>query len=209
MFDLKKNKYSLNQFSDKATSIKRSKRFDFFDIDLIEGVINSKIDSSRNLKWLGEINNNIFIKFMKDYREELGANWSSIESIISDIAEAVYDLKENIEENLELFNIYKEYLPNQALVKFKERFRHKKNFVAYKICVKCIYQETVTNSNQLTNMAVVEKTNESFINALEELTNYLEFYLTYLDRLDFDKNKISKKRIGIGRYSRDSKIEGY
>ena len=193
LFDLKENKYLLNQFSDKVTSIKRSKRFDFFDIDLIEGVINSKIDSSRNLKWLGEINNNIFIKFMKDYREELGANWSSIESIISDIAEAVYDLKENIEENLELFSIYKEYLSNQALVKFKERFRHKKNFVAYKFVVECIYQETVTNSNQLTNMAIVEKTNESFINALEELTNYLEFYLTYLDRLDFDKNKISKK----------------
>ena len=31
--------------------------------------------------------------------------------------------------------------------------------------------------------------NEKFIQSLEELTDYLEFYLTYLDKLDFDSEQ--------------------
>lgn len=40
---------------------------------------------------------------------------------------------------------------------------------------------------------IVDVCNEEFIKALEELTDYLEFYLTYLDKLDFEKQKIEKK----------------
>lgn len=36
---------------------------------------------------------------------------------------------------------------------------------------------------------IVDVCNEECIQALEELTDYLEFYLTYLDKLDFDSEQ--------------------
>lgn len=39
--------------------------------------------------------------------------------------------------------------------------------------------------------------NENFIQSLEDLTDYLEFYLTYLDKLDFEERKIEKRRSNL------------
>lgn len=36
---------------------------------------------------------------------------------------------------------------------------------------------------------IVDVCNEECIQVLEELTDYLEFYLTYLDKLDFDSEQ--------------------
>lgn len=74
----------------------------------------------------------------------------------------------------------------------KKKFITKSNYIAFKVVIACLsgYRFIYTDSGW---QQIVDVCNEECIQALEELTDYLEFYLTYLDKLDFEKQKIEKK----------------
>ncbi|MCR5492633.1 MAG: bacteriophage abortive infection AbiH family protein [Streptococcus sp.] len=160
------------------------------DIDVIADLI-QKIDG-KNYDWLLKIKNNLFLRFINENKSKLGKKWSSIELVISDIAEAISYLKRHLEEFSQIFSNGSDI----DLTKIQEKFITKPNFAAlsfvtnYQLGQKFDY-------GSMGFQKVMDVCNEKFIQSLEELTDYLEFYLTYLDKLDFEKRKIEKKRSNL------------
>lgn len=97
-------------------------------------------------------------------------------------------LKKHLEENSQII----EWRSTDDLTKLKKKFITKSNYIAFKVVIARLsgYRFIYTDSGW---QQIVDVCNEEFIKALEELTDYLEFYLTYLDKLDFEKQKIEKK----------------
>ena len=129
-----------------------------------------------------------FFDFINEFKDKLGEKWSSIELIISDIAEAIAYVKKHLEENSQII----EWRSTDDLTKLKKKFITKSNYIAFKVVIARLsgYRFIYTDSGW---QQIVDVCNEECIQALEELTDYLEFYLTYLDKLDFEKQKIEKK----------------
>lgn len=161
------------------------------DIDVIADLI-QKIDG-KNYDWLLKIKNNLFLRFINENKSKLGEKWSSIELVISDIAEAIVYIRDfSKKEDIKFGNVFFRTLMNQSL--------SESNFMAIKYVSDNI-DKFVPENSQILNDSGVQKVmdvcNEKFIQALEELTDYLEFYLTYLDKLDFEKQKIEKKESNL------------
>ena len=66
-----------------------------FDIPTIFGLLSKSSD--KDAVWLSKIHDNLFINFINKNKEHLGKNWSSIELVISAIAEAIREIKLNTE----------------------------------------------------------------------------------------------------------------
>ncbi|SEI62391.1 Bacteriophage abortive infection AbiH [Streptococcus sp. 45] len=150
-----------------------SKRNDF-DAEIIDGLIQEK--KIEKVDYFSKIRKNLFWKYINKNEKKLGKKWSSIELVISDIAEAIAFFKERGTLDTD--------------------FKGESNFTAIKYLKNNIVKIVPEYSQVLDDSGfqkVMDKCNEEFIRALEELTDYLEFYLTYLDKLDFEKQKIKKK----------------
>ncbi|WP_270332092.1 AbiH family protein [Streptococcus infantarius] len=128
-----------------------------------------------------------FFDFINEFKDKLGEKWSSIELVISDIAEAISYLKKHLEEFSQIFSN-----GSDELTKIQEKFITKPNFAALSFVTNYQLGQRF-DYGSMGFQKVMDKCNEEFIKALEELTDYLEFYLTYLDKLDFEKQKIEKK----------------
>ncbi|WP_423832249.1 AbiH family protein [Streptococcus equinus] len=160
------------------------------DIDVIADLI-QKIDG-KNYDWLLKIKNNLFLRFINENKSKLGKKWSSIELVISDIAEAISYFKEHLEEFSPLFN----NSSNKEWTKMQGKFITKRNYAALSFVATYLSSRRIDYWS-MGFQEVMDMCNEEFIKALEELTDYLEFYLTYLDKLDFEKRKIEKKRSNL------------
>ena len=70
----------------------------------------------------------------------------------------------------------------------KKKFITKSNYTAFKVVIARLsgYRFIYTDSGW---QQIVDVCNEECIQALDDLTYYLEFYLTYLDKLDFDSEQ--------------------
>ena len=158
----------------------------FLDVDVIDDLI--QMAGTKNYEWLLKIRSNLFFDFINEFKDKLGEKWSSIELIISDIAEAIAYVKKHLEENSQII----EWRSTDDLTKLKKKFITKSNYIAFKVVIARLsgYRFIYTDSGW---QQIVDVCNEECIQALEELTDYLEFYLTYLDKLDFEKQKIEKK----------------
>ena len=125
-----------------------------------------------------------FFDFINEIKDKLGEKWSSIELIISDIAEAIAYVKKHLEENSQII----EWKSTHDLTKLKKKFITKSNYIAFKVVIARLsgYRFIYTDSGW---QQIVDVCNEECIQALDDLTYYLEFYLTYLDKLDFDSEQ--------------------
>ena len=130
---------------------------------------------------------NLYLQFINENKDTLGENWSNIEIIISQLADAIMFFKEN---NV----LYNENInePNQRyLLGLKNRLLQGNNAYAKIFVVenfsKLFYEK---DWRLLQREVALENLNNEFINQLDFLTELLEIYLSYLDYLDFEVNKI-------------------
>ncbi|MCY7172268.1 bacteriophage abortive infection AbiH family protein [Streptococcus gallolyticus subsp. gallolyticus] len=156
----------------------------FLDVDIIDKV-------TKDYEWLLKIRDNLFLRFINENKSKLGEKWSNIELVISDIAEAISYFKGHLEEFSQIFSNGSDI----DLTKIQEKFITKPNFAALSFVVDYLIGHRFDYS--IGFQKVIDVCNEKFIESLEDFTDYLEFYLTYLDKLDFEKRKIEKKRSNL------------
>lgn len=169
-------RYLLNQIREelkKDTTISNS----LFNIDCVLEL--TKSSENRNIEWLLELPNNLYINYIEKYKDKLGKNWSGIELAISDIAEGIQVIKHNLDQIPNLLG------PNTELT-----FRNEDNYVAIQY-IYFIMRQKFGGYSSIVRSKVLDNINDDFIKALDDLTSYLEFYLTYLDKVDFEIQKIS------------------
>lgn len=152
------------------------------DVEIIDDLIQK---TGKEYKWLLKIRDNLFLKYINENKDKLGKKWSSIELVISDIAEAIvyirdYSKKGDTKFGRDFFRTLRKQSVSES------------NFMAIKYVSDNI-DKFVPEYLHILNDSGVQKAmdvcNEKFIQSLEELTDYLEFYLTYLDKLDFDSEQ--------------------
>ena len=141
--------------------------------------------SEKDAVWLSKIHDNLFINFINKNKEHLGKNWSNIELVISAIAEAIREIKLNTESLSKIFSAR----DRGELGKIKYSFRFKENYMAYQFICDSIYTMKKKNHSS-TPMRLIDDFNENAISALEQITEYLELFLSYLDKLDFEKDSL-------------------
>ncbi len=159
------------------------------DVDIIDDLIQK---TGKEYEWLLKIRDNLFLRFINENKSKLGKKWSSIELVISDIAEAISYFKEHLEEFSQIFSNGSDI----SLTKIQEKFITKPNFAALSFVATYLSSRRF-DYGTMGFQKVMDKCNEKFIQSLEKLTDYLEFYLTYLDKLDFEERKIEKRRSNL------------
>ena len=151
------------------------------DVEIIDDLIQK---TGKEYKWLLKIRDNLFLKYINENKYKLGEKWSSVELVISDIAEAISYFKGHIEEFRSLFSNGSD----KEWSEIQEKFIAKKNYAALSF-VATYLRSRRFDYETMGFQKVMDMCNEEFIQALEDLTDYLEFYLTYLDKLDFDSEQ--------------------
>ena len=133
---------------------------------------------------------NLYLKFINENKDTLGDNWSNLEIMISQLADAIMYFKENnilYNENMNEPNKrHSEGLKEKLL---KDNNAYAKIFVVDNFS-KLFYEK---NWRLLQREVALEKLNNEFINQLDLLIELLEIYLSYLDYIDFDVQKIEAK----------------
>ena len=157
----------------------------FLDVDIIDDLIQK---TSKNYEWLLKIKNNLLLRFINENKDKLGEKWSSIELVISDIAEAISYFKGHLEEFSPLFS----NSADKDWTKMQGKFITKRNYAALSFVATYLSSRRF-DYGSMGFQKVMDVCNEEFIQALKDLTDYLEFYLTYLNRLEFNSN--SEQRI--------------
>ncbi|WP_277291672.1 AbiH family protein [Streptococcus orisratti] len=168
-----------------------------FEINSIVELLNV---GGKNLEWLWNLPDNLFIRFIETNKDTLGKNWSGIELTIADIAEAIAMLKNHLEEldnlfsNLELpdDDPLKEQSVKQVKIQVKDKFNKESNALAISYIVDILVTE-FDNQVKKTHISRLDDINKKFIAELENLTDYLEFYLTYLEQFDFETRAIQNQ----------------
>ena len=133
---------------------------------------------------------NLYLQFINENKDTLGENWSNIEIIISQLADAIMFFKEN---NV-LYNDYtnepnSSYLSGLKNNLLKDYNAYAKIFVVENFS-KLFYEK---DWRLLQREVALENLNNEFINQLDFLTELLEIYLSYLDYLDFEVGEIKAK----------------
>ena len=154
----------------------------FLDVDIIDDLIQK---TGKEYKWLLKIRYNLFLLFINENKSKLGKKWSSIELVISDIAEAISYFKEHLEEFSQIFSNGSDI----SLTKIQEKFKTKSNFAALSFVFDYLLYMYRRFDYSQGFQKIMDMRNEECIQALDDLTDYLEFYLTYLDKLDFDSEQ--------------------
>lgn len=157
----------------------------FLDVDIIDDLIQK---TSKNYEWLLKIKNNLLLRFINENKDKLGEKWSSIELVISDIAEAISYFKGHLEEFSPLFS----NRSDKDWTKMQGKFITKRNYAALSFVATYLSSRRF-DYGSMGFQKVMDVCNEEFIQSLKDLTDYLEFYLTYLNRLEF--NSDSEQRI--------------
>lgn len=181
-------RYLLNQIREElknGTSISNR----FFNIDCVLEL--TKSSERRNTKWLFKLPDNIYIRFLEENKDLLGKNWSNIEHAISSLAEAIVEIKQNAYILTDV--LAEEYVTNRnsKLENVKSKFTDSANYLAICYVLDLLKNESFCQSSKLSVRHHLDAINEFMISELEKITDYLEFYLTYLDKVDFEMQKIS------------------
>lgn len=132
---------------------------------------------------------NLYLRFINENRSSLGENWSNLEIMISNLAEAIEYFKQDPDI---LYSKGKDYLKVIYTKQFREFLVHQENFTS-KFFISEIFNEffKVLEWDKLERKVALSKLNEKFIYHLELLTDLLEIYLSYRDYLDFEIDKIA------------------
>mgnify|MGYP000973637165 CR=1 FL=1 len=133
---------------------------------------------------------NLYLKFINENKDTLGDNWSNLEKMISNIADAIMYFKENSD-----FLYHDRYdVPIQADVNRKKHEWRNNNYSAKSFVADtfvALFNKKVWKSLEREN--ALKELNNEFIKHLELLIELLEIYLSYIDYLDFEDREIKPK----------------
>ena len=127
---------------------------------------------------------NLYLKFITENKDTLGDNWSNLEIMISQLADAIMYFKENMKLLYDLSDIH-------PVRKSRDSLKNETNFSA-KYFIAEVFAPLYSHYEWkfLDRDLVLNKLNYIFIEQLNLLTELLEIYLSYLDYLDFDIRRI-------------------
>lgn len=133
---------------------------------------------------------NLYLKFINENRDILGKNWSNLEIMISNLADAIMYFKEN--SDLLYVAYYNEY--NQKYrntEKVIERLQINNNYGAKLFILKSFLKlRDKMGWRHIEREYALEQFNNVFIEQLDLLIELLELYLSYIDYLDFEVRNI-------------------
>lgn len=134
---------------------------------------------------------NLYLKFINDNKNILGDNWSNLEIMISQLADAIMYFKENNDLLFKVATTGRIWLLEEELL--QEKNYRSKLYIADMFF--SLFHEKGWGS--LEREVALEKLNNEFINQLDLLIELLEIYLSYLDYLDFDIRRIEARSTAL------------
>lgn len=134
---------------------------------------------------------NLYLKFINENKDTLGDNWSNLETMISQLADAIMYFKEN--SSLLYSNQFNR--PLASIIKqHKFDWRMSANYSS-KLYIAGTFLSLFYEKgwSSLEREVALDKLNNEFIRQLDLLIELLEIYLSYLDYLDFEVQGINPK----------------
>ena len=127
---------------------------------------------------------NLYLKFINENKATLGDNWSNLEIMISQLADAIMYFKENNDL------IFKVTITGQTGL-LEEKLSKEKNYRS-KLYISDLFFSLFHKKGwgSLEREVALDKLNNEFIRQLDLLIELLEIYLSYLDYLDFSVRNI-------------------
>lgn len=168
-------KTSYNDFLEFAEKVFTEK-----DIQLEDFLYNNQID-------IEKYRNNLYIQFINENKFKLGDNWSNLEIMISQLAEAIDFFRLNSDKlYLESGELRPKYVGHFHKMMNEEENSASKIFIGT-IIFKLYYS---SGWDKLERELAISELNNLFINHLDLLTELLEIYLSYRDYIDFEVEQI-------------------
>lgn len=130
---------------------------------------------------------NLYLKFINENKGTLGDNWSNLEIMISQLADAIMYFKENNDLIFKVATTGRTWLLEEKLL--QEKNYSSKLYIADMFF--SLFHEKCWGS--LEREVALDKLNNEFIRQLDLLIELLEIYLSYLDYLDFEVQGINPK----------------
>ena len=130
---------------------------------------------------------NLYLKFINENKDGLGENWSNLEIMISQLADAIMYFKENNDLIFKVATTGQTRLLEEKLL--QEKNYRSKLYIADTFL--SIFYEKGWGS--LEREVALDKLNNEFIKQLDLLVELLEIYLSYRDFLDFKVIEIKSK----------------
>ena len=145
---------------------------------------------SKNID-IDKYKDNLYLKFINENKDTLGDNWSNLETMISQLSEAVMYCKENTDL---LYSIgynepFLQHIERNMLHLQKDRNYCSKSYVG-RLFFSLFYEK---GWKKLEREVALDKLNNEFIRQLDLLVELLEIYLSYIDFLDFKVIEIKSK----------------
>ena len=145
-----------------------------------------KFLKDKNIR-IEEYGDNSYLKFIHENKDRLGENWSNLEIMISQLADAIMYFKENNEVLFKVATTGRNWLLEEDLL--QEKNYRSKLYIANMFF--SLFHEKDWSS--LEREVALDKLNNEFIRQLDLLIELLEIYLSYLDYLDFKVDRINRK----------------
>lgn len=144
----------------------------------------------KNIK-IEKYRDNLYLRFINENKDGLGENWSNLEIMISQLADAIMYFKEN--SSLLYSNQLNRPLAS-IIQQHKTDWRMSANcssklYIAYTFL--SLFDEKCWSS--LERELALDKFNNEFIRQLDLLIELLEIYLSYLDYIDFEDSNFQVK----------------
>lgn len=138
-----------------------------------------KFLKDKNIR-IEEYRDNLYLKFIHENKDKLGDNWSNLEIMISQLADAIMYFKENNEVLFKVATTGRNWL-------LKENISNEKNYRS-KLYIADMFLSLFHEKgwSPLEREVALDKLNNEFIWQLDLLIELLEIYLSYLDYLDFE-----------------------
>lgn len=127
---------------------------------------------------------NLYLRFINENKEAIGENWSNLEIIISQLADAIMYFKENNDLIFKVATTGRIWL-------LEEKLLQEKNYRS-KLYISDLFSSLFHEKgwSSLEREVALEKLNNKFIRQLDLLIELLEIYLSYLDYIDFEVQRI-------------------
>lgn len=130
---------------------------------------------------------NLYLKFINENKDGLGENWSNLEIMISQLADAIMYFKENNDLLFEVVSTGRIWSLEGSLL--QEKNYRSKFYIADTFLT--LFDAKAWSS--LEREVALDKLNNEFIRQLDLLVELLEIYLSYRDFLDFKVIEIKSK----------------
>ena len=133
----------------------------------------------KNIK-IEKYRDNLYLRFINENKATLGDNWSNLETMISQLADAIMYFKENNDLIFKVATTGRIWL-------LEEKLLQEKNYRS-KLYISDLFSSLFHEKgwSSLEREVALEKLNNKFIRLLDLLIELLEIYLSYLDYIDFE-----------------------